>query len=391
MKSLSVLLLLASSALAVNREANSPVYSPNAKPSYSVSTSNSDHQASASNTNYQTAPAGSGGSSGASYYYFYPPADDKKQTGTYQAASSNQYTSAVNPNQADRNAVHGGMEPAGASSDLSYSQEMGNYQGASGINEAHYGAEGGSNYGGSGLSLSNIAAQYGLGGGQSGGSFNPASFPSSSGGPGYPTANSYEAAASQNYPGAAAAGEGYPQNGPSFGGQGGPMYVPQDVRFQGYGGQHFGNFPSGSNQSPTYEAPATGLRKYGLGSIIMPMLALAGLSLLIPTVTSLTGLSAASSAASSRRKRSADEQDEAGIGGYIDRLDRYYTLYKTAVENEDCMNRIICQLGDAVKDVRGKNTFFTVLEKVAPNWMNGKVGIFKKGALSEECASKYKC
>ena len=80
----------------------------------------------------------------------------------------------------------------------------------------------------------------------------------------------------------------------------------------------------------------------------MPMLALAGLSLLIPTVTSLT--------ASGRKKRSIDESaKDASFGKYFERLERYYSLYKTAVEREECMNRIICELGDTMSGARGKN------------------------------------
>jgi hypothetical protein len=122
-------------------------------------------------------------------------------------------------------------------------------------------------------------------------------------------------------------------------------------------------YAAASQPHASYEAsaPSSYRSKYGLGTIIMPMLALAGLSLLIPTVSSL-------STVASRKKRSTSnsltEQSSipsaaGSISSYIDRLERYYALYKTAVEREECMNRILCELGDAVSNVRGKQAFFS--------------------------------
>lgn len=88
--------------------------------------------------------------------------------------------------------------------------------------------------------------------------------------------------------------------------------------------------------------------RYGLGSLIMPMLALAGLTMLVPTITSNLG---------SRTKRSVDPTQKHPLtvfSEYKDKLEKYYSLYKTAVEKEECMNRIICEFGTAVSDVKGK-------------------------------------
>jgi len=129
----------------------------------------------------------------------------------------------------------------------------------------------------------------------------------------------------------------------------------------------------------------------------MPMLALAGLSLLIPTVTSLT--------ASGRKKRSTDATGapvdiakESALIQYFDRLERYYSMYKTAVEREECMNRIICVLGGVVSGSKNKNpiisdTSFRMIEKFIPTWMGNSVGIFKQSALSgdQSKCKKYTC
>ena len=176
---------------------------------------------------------------------------------------------------------------------------------------------------------------------QLGGNFAGGSAPSGSSGSGSPSSSGLShlyQQASQMYQGLLGGGNNNNQAGP---GSGSP-------------------YAAASQPHAAYEpsAPSSYRSKYGLGTIIMPMLALAGLSLLIPTVSSL-------STVSSRKKRSTSNAIDSNfptaagsISSYIDRLERYYSLYKTAVEREECMNRIICELGDMVSNVRGKQTFF---------------------------------
>lgn len=78
----------------------------------------------------------------------------------------------------------------------------------------------------------------------------------------------------------------------------------------------------------------------------------------------------------------------------MDKIEKYYSIYKNAVENDDCLNRLICEFGDAVKDVTGKSAVMTVIEKLAPNWMTGKVHLFKEAAMEgqgKEKCKKYVC
>lgn len=142
-----------------------------------------------------------------------------------------------------------------------------------------------------------------------------------------------------------------PANG--YGGQAGP--IPYNAQ-QGYHYQSnsYDNHGAASSPHASYEPPSTGYRRYGIGSAILPILALAGLSLLIPTVTSL-------STATGRKRRSTNPIKESTLSSYFDRVERYYSLYKTAVEREECMNRIICELGDAMSNVSGKSTLFRLV------------------------------
>lgn len=133
---------------------------------------------------------------------------------------------------------------------------------------------------------------------------------------------------------------------------------------------------SAAATSPTATSVAASgsSKRYGIGSFIVPMLALAGLSLLIPTMSNI-------GTAVGRKKRSIEDKitsssrqqqisfdpingvsqmaKEMSIGEYMDKIERYYSIYKNAVENDDCLNRLICEFGDAVKDITGKSAVVT--------------------------------
>lgn len=372
-----------------------------------------DHSASASTSSasYQSQPSSQG-----NLYYYYYPVQEKPKDSSYHASSSNQYSSAVSPNFGNGvptgqvsgdSSQHSSLEPSASGQDLSYSAQDLSYS-AQNLGQGmgqEYNAQNGASYDQQLSSLASQLQQYGFG---SGSGINPSAYSANSQG-GYPSNNydssgpafgaasspsasfgaqsdasggpSYPSASHPNYSGASAAS--------SFGSQSGSQipYSPQGSGYSPYNGQHaYGNYAAASGPQATYEPPSSGFRRYGLSSILMPMLALAGLSLLIPTVTSL--------GSTGRKKRSIDDNvKDSAMSGYIDRLERYYSIYRTAVEKEECMNRIICELGDAMSGVRGKSTVLTVIEKVVPNWMVNKIGVFKNAALSGEYGKckKYMC
>lgn len=159
-----------------------------------------------------------------------------------------------------------------------------------------------------------------------------------------------------------------------------------------------------ASQSATSSAAVGHNRRYGLSSFIMPVLALAGLSLLIPTMSNINNI------VGKRKKRSVDNAitsqqinfdssinglhqlaKEGAIGEYMDRVERYYALYKNAVESDECMTRIVCEFGAAINETPGKLAIVTVLEKLAPSWLSGKLNVFKEAALSEKTNSKKMC
>ncbi|XP_076353546.1 uncharacterized protein LOC143248749 [Tachypleus tridentatus] len=160
--------------------------------------------------------------------------------------------------------------------------------------------------------------------------------------------------------------------------------------FPANAGNYAGYLPSVNSLNYQYPSGSAsyglgqGSNGYGFGSLLMQVLGLLGLGLLIPTVTSLTGTSAATS-----RK-----QEELNVfSGFRKKLEKYYAIYRAAVEDEDCMNRIICELGSTMSDVKGKAGVINVLDKFVPYWMESKMGVFKVAALSSEVrkCSKYRC
>lgn len=358
-----------------------------------------DHVASAS---AQSAIQG-GQSNGNLYYYYYPVADkNKDSTAAYQGAASNQYTTSmvnsVNSNDASASSHLDGSSSSAASgspSDLSYSAQDLTYSAQAlnpGIPEYSGSAQASSNYDQILSSLpSSLSQQYGFGVTNNNqqsyspqGNSAPSTYTSHSGqnvgNNAYGSSNyGYDAAAAAAAGGQEQAGQFSASNPvPNYGinTNAGATFIPANgqggfnpaAAGQGQGGfaafahqnMHnpmaaFGNVAQPSMQAGSYEPAVSGYgRRYGIGSFLMPMLALAGLSLLIPTVTSLT--------ASGRKKRSIDGVDtgkDSAFGKYFDRLERYYSIYKTAVEREECMNRIVCELGDAMSGVRGKSPLFS--------------------------------
>lgn len=335
------------------------------------------------------------------YYYYYPVQDKNKEI-NYQASPSNQYASSIQPqsnddqsNQNNANVANNqqGNSPNHVSNqDLSYGAQDLAYT-ASALNENNNGGQSGSNnyesqLSGLASSLNQYGNQFGFGSG-GGNAFSYANQLSGLNNLGSLSQNFGEAFGSSNQyasslpqPGnvpfvndpaftAAMANQfsSFPTSSQS-GSSGGPLsqlYQQATSMYQGLiNGANSASQPqfAASQQHASFEPSAGGgggssfRSKYGLGSIMMPLIALAGLSLLIPTVQSL-------STVASRKKRSAAEIREdnynlqqSGLGSYLERIDRYYSLYKNAVERDECMNRIICELGDALSGVRGKDAFF---------------------------------
>ena len=287
------------------QQGNQPVYSgPGANGPYSVPNQY--------NPNNGPEHGGQGnlqqGSPQSNLYYYYYPVQDKQKEAQYQHPNP-QMNHAASASAHD-GGDHGPMETAASGSEMSYSaQDLGQ----------EYNPQ---NQGFDQQALSNLASQLQMQG------FN--------GGQNFDGNNQ----AMQGFGPQGEASNHMPQVHPNFNG---PMGGPQGPMGFGPQGQYPGqqyfqqNQPAQSQQSEIASSITSGLKKYGLTSILMPVLALAGLSLLLPTVTSLGNTA-------TKTKRSIDESSSP-ITSYIEKADTYYKLYNKAMEKEECMNRMICELG----------------------------------------------
>ena len=344
-----------------------------------------DHATSASNNNFQSQPSQPGNL----YYYYYPVQDKPKESVSYQASASNQYASAVTPGSDSSSGHIDNSAPASSAqnpSDLSYSAQDLSYSAQAlnpGMNDYTGSAQASANYDQTLSSLaSQLQQQYGYATSGANGfgtqANNAPSYASASNQQqvAYAPNYSFDPSHGGNQQGEQAGQYSASNQVPNYGVAGNQAtFIPAAqaaqvasqlagfnpaqaaqlyAQYPGAAGLHFGNYAAGSGPQSSFEPAASGYRRYGIGSFLMPMLALAGLSLLIPTVTSLT--------ASGRKKRSVDSEQsakESAFGKYFERLERYYSIYKTAVEKEECMNRIICELGDSMADGRGKSALFS--------------------------------
>merc|ERR1711976_1020105 len=110
--------------------------------------------------------------------------------------------------------------------------------------------------------------------------------------------------------------------------------------------------PSYGAPEPSYGAPEAsyGAPSYGYGteeasagldltSILIPILALLGLSLLFPTFVTING--------TGRRKRDVMDEDESSSSNMISRVQ---DMYMAIMESEECIERVVCELGGLVSD-----------------------------------------
>merc|ERR1711881_529326 len=144
--------------------------------------------------------------------------------------------------------------------------------------------------------------------------------------------------------------------------------------------------PSYGAPEPSYGAPDTGYGApssgYGeasaggldLTSILIPLLALLGLSLLFPTYVNLTSVK--------RRRRSLDEDSSENS-----LVERVQDIYMAVVESEECMERVACEVGGIAADA-GINKGMT---KVAGSFVPKKYQKMMKNFNSARDCHKIKC
>jgi len=143
--------------------------------------------------------------------------------------------------------------------------------------------------------------------------------------------------------------------------------------------------PSYSAPEASYGAPSTG---YGapsyeeeggldLTSIIIPLLALVGLSLLFPTYVSLTSV---------RKRREAGDFED--VNPMTDVVERVNDIYSSVVASEECMERIACEVGGLAADV---GLTQSPALKLASGFVPSKYKSYYKQFQSGKDCHKIKC
>jgi len=111
-----------------------------------------------------------------------------------------------------------------------------------------------------------------------------------------------------------------------------------------------------------------------LTSILIPLLALLGLSLLFPTYVNLTSVK--------RKRRSLDKDSTENS-----LVERVQDIYMAVVESEECMERVACEVGGIAADA-GINKGMT---KVAESFVPKKYQKMMKNFNSAKDCHKIKC
>merc|ERR1712170_45239 len=148
--------------------------------------------------------------------------------------------------------------------------------------------------------------------------------------------------------------------------------------------------PSYGAPEPSYGAPEAsyGAPSYGYGteeasagldltSILIPILALLGLSLLFPTFVTING--------TGRRKRDVMDEDESSSSNMISRVQ---DMYMAIMESEECIERVVCELGGLVSDAGYSKQMTRSLEMFAPKKYAKMMKSFNNG---KDCTKNNKC
>merc|ERR1712170_9054 len=148
--------------------------------------------------------------------------------------------------------------------------------------------------------------------------------------------------------------------------------------------------PSYSAPAPSYGAPEPcyGAPSYGYGteeasagldltSILIPIPALLGLSLLFPTFVTING--------TGRRKRDVMDEDESSSSNMISRVQ---DMYMAIMESEECIERVVCELGGLVSDAGYSKQMTRSLEMFAPKKYAKMMKSFNNG---KDCTKNNKC
>jgi len=142
--------------------------------------------------------------------------------------------------------------------------------------------------------------------------------------------------------------------------------------------------PSYGAPEASYGAPSYGYEEASAGldltSIIIPILALLGLSLLFPTFVNITAANGGK-----RKRRDVLDSEESPAENMISRVQ---DMYMAILESEECFERIACEIGGLVEDAGYSKQMTKSMELFAPKKYAKMVKSFNHG---KDCKKNNKC
>jgi len=172
----------------------------------------------------------------------------------------------------------------------------------------------------------------------------------------------------------AASASGYQEPSAGYSAPGTGYQEPSSGYEQPSGYEQSGYEQSGYETDP-YQTSGYGAVEEGgfnLSMLILPVMILAGLALLFPSVTTVTV----------RKKRSSE--DEVSGNSLVERVQ---DIYMSVIESEECMERIACEMGGIVADAGISKDIF----KAAAPLVSGKFSSAMKQFNNAKDCKKIKC
>jgi len=172
----------------------------------------------------------------------------------------------------------------------------------------------------------------------------------------------------------AASASGYQEPSAGYSAPGTGYQEPSSGYEQPSGYEQSGYEQSGYETDP-YQTSGYGAVEEGgfnLSMLILPVMILAGLALLFPSVTTVTV----------RKKRSSE--DEVSGNSLVERVQ---DIYMSVIESEECMERIACEMGGIVADAGISKDIF----KAAAPLVTGKFSSAMKQFNNAKDCKKIKC
>lgn len=155
----------------------------------------------------------------------------------------------------------------------------------------------------------------------------------------------------------------------------------------GYGAPDLGyaDYSSGTGYvEPLVTGPAAAAADSGLSAILIPLLIAAALFLLIPgtRIVPVCPPGGAPPTPGCRRKRSADDEPSSNM------IERFQDIYMSVLESEQCMERIVCEIGGLAEDAGLDKKMTKSLEMFAPKKYQKMMKTFNHG---KDCKKNNKC